>query len=95
MKLLGLSSNVNECKPLLMGSVSANFVVVVPGVMYIFEDDLAAGAYTRPLPQLKTSIGSGIEGMVSTHVRPIRTVHDENSTDRLAESLTRSPSLSQ
>ena len=43
---------------------------------------------------IKLSVGSGIEGIVSNHVRPIRTVHYENSTDRLAECPTRSPSLS-
>ena len=40
---------------------------------------------------LKHSVGSG---MVSNHVRPIRTVRGESHTDRLAESPTWSPSLS-
>jgi hypothetical protein len=37
----------------------------------------------------KLSVESGIEIMVSIRVRPIRTVHYENPTDRLTESATR------
>jgi hypothetical protein len=44
--------------------------------------------------QLKLSVGSGIEFMVSKASRPIRTVQSENHTDRLAKSPTGSRSLS-
>ena len=44
--------------------------------------------------ELKLSVGSGIEDMVSSSARPIRTVHFENPTDRPAESPTGSRSLS-
>jgi hypothetical protein len=44
--------------------------------------------------QLKFSVGSGIEVMVSKAVRPIRTGQSENPADRLAETPTGSRSLS-
>jgi len=50
--------------------------------------------YVRALvDECKLSVETGIESMVSNHVRPIRTVRYENPTDRIAESPTRSPSL--
>jgi hypothetical protein len=42
---------------------------------------------------LKLSVGTGIEDMVSNPVRPVRTAHFDNLTDRLAESPTGSRSL--
>ena len=44
--------------------------------------------------ELKLSVGSGIEVMLSNPVRPIEIVHFGNPIDRLAESPTGSPSLS-
>ena len=69
----------------------------LPGVAHV----PLTTAYPHPLlpsphhpAPLKLSVGSGIEGMGSNHVRPIRTVHYEDPTDRLFEIPTRSPSLS-
>jgi len=45
----------------------------------------------RTSETLKLSVGSGVEDMVSNHVRPMRTV---DYTDRLAEGPTGSRSLS-
>jgi len=47
-----------------------------------------SGPYLSSVSQLKLTVGSGIEDVVSNPVRPIRAVHYENSTDRLADSRT-------
>ena len=51
-----------------------------------FQLDL--GRFVPAAAPLKISVGSGIEYMVSSPIRPIRTVHCGNPTDRLADSPT-------
>ena len=49
---------------------------------------MASRVPRQPEKGLKLSVGSGIEGMVSHPVQPIRTVHFENPPDRLTDSPT-------
>jgi len=59
---------------------------------------MPAGGFQEGLPilpsQLKLSVGSGIEDVVSKSLRPIRTVQSETLADRLAGNPTGSRPLS-
>ena len=56
--------------------------------LQLSKQEVRTDGYCSPHHEtlVKLSVGSGIEDMVSSPVRPIITVHFENPTGRLAES---------
>ena len=78
---------MDECTPLPRTCVAAQLRT------YAANGPAARAAHSSPV-HLKLSVGSGIEAVVSMFAGPIKTVHFEKSTDRLADSPAASRSLS-